>query len=780
MKTKTLFAVILVMAAAMTVAPEVWAKDVQAQAEQNEFTLEEITVTATKRETALEDTPLAISVVTGDQMNEQGQNDIFDILKDVPGLTFGTEFSGVAPHLNIRGISGGILGPEQHGDPAVAMNVDGAYSSPLLGSPLDVSFYDIARVELLRGPQGTLYGRNSEGGVLNVITNDPTDKQEGSGSIELGDFNLIRGTAMVNTPLTDNSAIRLAFQYYERDSYYATGGAGNTTSGRLKYLYKPSDALRLVIGGEITMERNAGVGTVEPWGLGDYPTGDPYDNLTRTFGQGLAGELPEFDPAYRRSEKPRSSKVWAQVDWETPLGTVTFLPSYYKRKLQSASYSQLTYSIPYTYSIGKNTEDANQKSFEARLASKGDSAFDYVLGIFYLDAKEVTIAENLQASSHTYSSNGVGQTSKAVFGQGTYHFTDRFRGSLGLRYTRDTKNFDTSDTFFGLGGENIAEKKWTRMDYKVGVEMDIFEDGLLYADVATGYRPGSANIKASATTLDAAGNVIAYPNMFTEPEKLLAYEMGAKTSFFNKRLTVDVDAYYYDYTNRQYTEILPEVPLDQPCPATGVKPADALTNNPLTGLCYAERNMGKVTTYGAELSTAMRPTDNDTVNLSVAYLKAYVAESQRILVGLAFGPGGVAGVYADANGATMPSSPKLGVNLGYEHRFDFKPGSLLLRGDGRYESKSYVQDFNYLNPGTSTFKYLDGVSRTYSFRDLYTSEAHMTFDFTATYMMSEGKYTISAYVKNITDEYWKMRTDGTAMAAISGIRTYGATFTLRF
>jgi iron complex outermembrane receptor protein len=199
------------------------------------------------------------------------------------------------------------------------------------------------------------------------------------------------------------------------------------------------------------------------------------------------------------------------------------------------------------------------------LTSKGDSAFDYVLGIFYLDSKTSTFWEEQEASGVVDDDYyEVGQTSEAVFGQGTYDFTDRLRGTLGLRYTKDSKNFYTKDTYFGLGGENRAEKEWTRTDYKVGVEMDIFEDGLLYADVATGYRPGTANVRASATSRF-SGNVIPYPDVFTKPEELLAYEMGAKTSFFNKRLTVNLDAYFYDYTNRQYTELLPGVP-HQLCP----------------------------------------------------------------------------------------------------------------------------------------------------------------------------------------------------------------------
>ena len=129
----------------------------------------------------------------------------------------------------------------------------------------------------------------------------------------------------------------------------------------------------------------------------------------------------------------------------------------------------------------------------------------------------------------------------------------------------------------------------------------------------------------------------------------------------------------------------------------------------------------------------------------------------------------------------MPNSPEWQVNLSYEHRFDFEHGSLFLRGDGRYTSDVYLQDFGYLAPITRTvsYPYPSVITRTYSMRDLYTAEAHTSYDFTATFLMSDGGYTISAYVKNITDEYWKTRTDGRD-AEITGPRTYGATFTARF
>ena len=184
--------------------------------------------------------------------------------------------------------------------------------------------------------------------------------------------------------------------------------------------------------------------------------------------------------------------------------------------------------------------------------------------------------------------------------------------------------------------------------------------------------------------------------------------------------------------------------------------------------------MGKVETYGGELSTVMRPTDNDTINLSVAYLNASVAESQVVLVHSS-------GLEMDVNGATMPNSPERQVNLSYERKFDFEPGSLFLRGDGRYSSDYYLENFNYLSSGMSMpISYPDGSTRTHLTRDIWTAESHTVFDFTATFLIRDGGYTVSAYVKNITEEYWKIRSDGIKFNTITAPRTYGVTFTARF
>jgi len=311
--------------------------------------------------------------------------------------------------------------------------------------------------------------------------------------------------------------------------------------------------------------------------------------------------------------------------------------------------------------------------------------------------------------------------------------------------------------------------EWTRTDWKVGVEMDILEDSLAYASVATGYWPSAVNIWASTNALDLEGNVVTNPGVFTESEEVLAYEMGAKTSFFNKRLTVNVDAYFYDYTNRQYTEVWNGVPQDQLCP-TGVAPT-VDPRFPTMGVCFTERNLGKVETYGGELSSKWLPTDNDNIDFSLSHLSATVAESQEVIVD-------VMGGTMDVNGQTMPDSPEWQVNVGYEHRFDFEPGSLFLRADGRYTSESYYEGFAYLGSrmvNDTTY----GTGFSYSSRDIYTCKAHTVYDFTATYLMGDGAYRISAYVKNITEEYWKLYT-GENTVSISAPRTYGVTFTVRF
>ena len=188
MKTKILFGVILVMVAAMTVAPEVWAKDVQAQEEQNEFTLEEITVTATKRETALEDTPLAISVVTGDMINEQGRNDIYDILKDIPGLTFGTEYGGEAPH----SIFGVLAAAFLVGTTTVILLWRRMLTEPM---PLRSSAARLISASMILPvwsccvvPRGHYTAETRKGAFSTWSPMIPAIQQEASGTIELGNY----------------------------------------------------------------------------------------------------------------------------------------------------------------------------------------------------------------------------------------------------------------------------------------------------------------------------------------------------------------------------------------------------------------------------------------------------------------------------------------------------------------------------------------------------------------------------------------------------------------
>ena len=183
--------------------------------------------------------------------------------------------------------------------------------------------------------------------------------------------------------------------------------------------------------------------------------------------------------------------------------------------------------------------------------------------------------------------------------------------------------------------------------------------------------------------------------------------------------------------------------------------------------------MGKVETYGGELATVWRPTGNDTVNFSMAYLEAYVAESHIAVVNT------TPIEQVDVNGETMPESPKWMVNASYERRFDFEPGSLLLRADGRYTSEQYLEGFNHLATGMTPVSYNNGTTVMYRIGDLFVVKDHTTYDFTATYMVSNSRYSVTAYVKNITDDYYKIFA-AMPFTRVTAPRTYGATFTVRF
>jgi len=218
----------------------------------------DIIVTAQKRETRLQDTPVAVSVVSGDEIQKDGRTKLDDILANTPGI----EVQGVARGLvvNIRGL--GLNLPPQNGAGAVATNYDGAYSSR--GEAASTGFYDLERVETLSGPQSTIYGRNAVGGVVNIISKDPAlGRFEGYLQGEVGNYKDARGEGALNVPLGDIAALRISAAGVTRDGHLSNGHDDNKASSlRAKLLVKPMEGVSALFGYEQTTLGGQGPGAI--------------------------------------------------------------------------------------------------------------------------------------------------------------------------------------------------------------------------------------------------------------------------------------------------------------------------------------------------------------------------------------------------------------------------------------------------------------------------------------------------------------------------------------
>ena len=305
-----IFMVIIGLGLAFGDVPNVCAQE----SDFDEFTLEEITVTAQKREENQQKTAIAMQTFSGAELRELGYNDLDEIISQISNAFVNTAGDGM--RVSLRGMADtivtmGALNDMSISTPTVAVNVDGVYSSRRnSGSGL----YDMERVEVLYGPQSTLYATSSPGGIVNIVTADPkTDRYEASGMLEYGNFEALQMQGMLNAPVGEQFALRAAFNTSVRDGYLANGADDDDSkSARVKALFKANDNLSLMVTGELTDSGGHGYsGTTSFISPGDVA--DPWDNSDQ-------------DSPVPRDRKNIDYNI--QIDWDLGFGTLTLLPAH--------------------------------------------------------------------------------------------------------------------------------------------------------------------------------------------------------------------------------------------------------------------------------------------------------------------------------------------------------------------------------------------------------------------------------------------------------------------
>jgi iron complex outermembrane receptor protein len=713
--------------------------------ESDEFTLEEVTVTAEKREQNVQKVAIPIETISGYELTEMGSLDLDDALRNVSSALVAP--AGEEMTVIIRGMDNDSMPGDSFSQ--VAVTVDGSFSNSWgVGT---TGLYDMQRVEVLSGPQGTLYSRNSSGGVINMISNDPqAEEYEGSGSVEIGNYNLVNTQGMVNAPITKTLAVRAAFISTVRDGYSDNGlNDADDRSLRLKLKYNPSESLSAVV-------------TYEYAKIGGKSQGDGY--------AAFEDEDDVDDPWHGNSDgdlfvsNTQTDRFYMNLDWATPIGDLTFLPSYSdtsRHNIQAGwlwsngDFGMMTMDPTATH-VGQGREHflspQDEQSYELRMASKEDAFFIWVAGLYYYEQNwddliyhEAAVWINDQGTEDTsddetvsYSSTeetanwgSKGSSSKAAFGNLTYPVIDAFRVTAGGRYTEEEETSEGTDMM--SGEPTSSEDDSNHFDYKAGFEYDLNENTLLWLDHSTGYK----QVRGSSAD-----------------QELKSYQVGYKSRLFNNNVQLNATAFYYDYSNFDIGRVESEYLV-----------VDS------ENVEYQGQGIGDANLYGLDVSSDFILTSRDRLNFSLSYLSAEVDEviitytnrdtqEESPLVP----PKSV-----DA-GKPLNNAPEWSIVGSYEHRFSLPDGSGLTPSlNVRYTSEYYCEFY----PDDSNLA--EGLD----VEEVNTEPAKIMADASLNYRHASGNWSFNAYIKNITDHAEKngfMRGD----LRLGSPRTYGGVLSIRF
>ena len=695
--------------------------------------IQDIVVTAQRRSESLQRAAIAASAVTGDTLINAGVSDPAQLTKLIPSLT--VQPVGISSSFFIRGVGATAINSFQEN--AIAFSVGGVfYARPTAPAG---TFFDLDRIEVLKGPQGTLYGRNATGGAINLIPKRPElGRFGGDFSAEYGNYNAFKVQGGLNIPIGDIAALRVAGQLVDRKGYLSDGYDDEKTQAfRATLLIKPSDRFSLLISGDYAHQGGKGVGAV----LVPSPTtpnapdpsrriGAADPRITAILQQVTFNQfqfVPPFSflpPATIRNivtvplrDGFQDSTFWgASVTANGDLGfaDLTTILAYRKSKPDVLTYAP---GFP-----GRFTETDDQMSGEVRLTSKNENALRYVLGAFYFYEQQAGYNNYNQGFlANTEYFPRLKTTSQAVFGQLTYAVADSFRLVAGGRYTQEDKTLtgSTRNTSFFVPNPpsvpisgNLSFGKFT---WKGGVEWDVGARSLLFANVSTGFKAGGFYPSVGRNTYN--------------PETLTAYTLGSKNRFLNNTLQVNLEAFYWEYKDQQISY---------------VGPIEATPGN------FAQAgvtvNAGRARMYGGEAELLFQPTSRDTLGATVQFLNS----KYQSLVYNAISTSGAplitsCAVANDPRTATATppirlfivncsgkpgvNAPKFTVNLNYEHRFDLGGGYNLAAG-----ARSRIESSSWLN--------LDYL--TYQRRDRsMTSDAYLTLT------APDARWTLTGFVNNI-------------------------------
>ncbi len=740
-------------------------------AETDNAGISDIIVTAQRREENLQKAAIAVSAVSPDQLVRGGVTDPTQLTNLVPSLQI-AKAAGPYALFYLRGV--GNFNANALSDSAIAFNLDGVFVAR--PSSTGGVLYDIDRIEVLKGPQGTLYGRNATGGAINIITRKPElGKLGGDVSVSYGNHDAIQFNGALNAPLGARAAVRVAGQYVKHDGYMTDGtNDQDDLAGRIQLKVEASDAITIILGGDYYRQKGRGLGstiltdavTDRRVGLGD-PLTRPAFNGTYFFPSGNILQLPPNDSFVDNN----SWGIYASLDADLGFADLTVIPAY---RGASINFRSTTPS----FLINQREKD-KQFTLETRLASKSEGPFEWLLGAFYIKENiDVPLASYNQQVSGSVQSYFPRTESYAGFARVTYKLSDEFRVTGGIRYTKEKKTFDgtfqtaailcggtvlratgapVTNCFgapllantptqgypllptgapvpfapFGTGAAfpggpattpsfftarqflNNNRASFNKTTWRAGVEYDVAERSLLYASYETGFKSG--------------GFFFTTDNPVYQPETIKAWTAGSKNRFLDNRLQLNVELFYWKYRGQQVSSI---------------------SRDSSGNVVFATRNIGASTNKGIEIEAIAKPGSNTQVSMNLQYLDAkydsfiYTTPNNSPQVpGLLtsapptancpFTLGNPTTVYIqDCSGKRPVSAPKWVASFGVQQTVPLGAWNMVLNASTRFQS-NVITGLEYL-----------AVQR---------QDGYSTTDVSITLAQADDRYYLTAFINNIED-----------------------------
>jgi iron complex outermembrane receptor protein len=715
--------------AAMIAATAVHAQTAPAPAAADNNQLEEITVTATKRETNLQDTPIAISAFGQGALDRNQVKDVTDLAKFVPSMAINQQGDQGAILITMRGIGNDTAFTEV-ADPEVAIYVDGIYSPRAQGAA--VLMYDMDAVEVARGPQGTLFGRNATVGAVSLRTAKPTlSDYYGSAEVVAGSYNRLGARVSVNMPVSDTFALRLAAITERHDGYvdfqrppevagihpsaFVTQGkkyyAQDQRSARLSALWQPNDKFTWNVNVE-----------------GYQDTGAPVIALAQTPRAGqkqwsaLIDTAPDSD---RFSYGVRSTMDYSINDnvgltyitgWQRVGGSAVSDADAGLLRIDGTTDANGFLFPRGGFGENRTTWSRNDAwSHEVQLKSQGQQTVDWIVGGYYSHEDnsirfDIDQRDGYRDGPMNWSGSFIQAKrtieSKAAFGQAVWHMNDRVRLTAGLRYTDDTKQDQggRNVTFKGYSACLAAEAALPGGGVPSRCDTGIFgrDRGAsateLLALLGPGYDISNNDVKGSwdkftwlaRADADVTDDVLVYASISTgfksgnildggrlaDPETLTNYEVGSKIRFLDGRATLNLAAYYADFKGYQVNQV--------------VTVKDAQGNTISSSVVTDNAEGAKAMGIEAELTANL--TANDRLQIS-ATAQDTKMDTLLSVDGRLYG-GNLANA-VDVKGNELPHAPHFSGNIAYEHDFELSSGARIIpRISTHFESKSWLSYFN--------------------------------------------------------------------------------------